>query len=253
MSFVDDFILKIKRGETPVYRTLRRIARGIMSPPPVPVPGFLKPLLRVVYEAHFGVILAVRTLVTMLYSQPIFTARCVSVGKRLHLDGLPFVYGHVEIYIGDHVWLGGKVTIMSGRTLDHPKLIIKDHALINWNTQITVNREVVIEEYALISYDCRIADSDGHRLEPDLRAQHVPVDPSNIRPVRICRNAWIGNGAHIMKGVTVGEGAIVAANSVVTRDVPPFSLARGNPAQIYPRNYNKLSKQPESEEAPASS
>jgi len=66
-----------------------------------------------------------------------------------------------------------------------------------------------------------------------------PLDPSEIRPVRICRTAWIGNSAHIIKSVTVGEGAIVAAKSVVTRDVPSFSLARGNPAQIGVGKYKR--------------
>ena len=156
--------------------------------------------------------------------------------------------GHVEIHIGDDVLFGGNISILSGRFVDNPQLIIQDRALINWNVQFTVNREIVVEEHALISYDCRISDSDGHRREADLRAKNVPVDPRDIRPVRICRYAWIGNGSHIMKGVTVGEGAIVAANSVVINDIPPYCLAMGNPAEVYFRNFGR----PKSGAAPAS-
>ena len=52
------------------------------------------------------------------------------------------------------------------------------------------------------------------------------------KPVRICRKAWIGAGATILPGVTVGENAVVGAGSVVTRDVPPMTIVAGNPAKI---------------------
>jgi acetyltransferase-like isoleucine patch superfamily enzyme len=93
----------------------------------------------------------------------------------------------------------------------------------------------------MISFNCRISDSDGHPKEADLRARHAPLDPREIRPVRICRYAWIGNGSHIMKGVTIGEGAVIGANSVVISDIPPYCLAMGNPAEVYFRNYGRPS------------
>lgn len=70
---------------------------------------------------------------------------------------------------------------------------------------ITVTKEVIIEEDVIVSYDCRINDSDGHRREADLRAACVAPDPKDSRPVHICRSAFIGNGSHILKGVTIGE------------------------------------------------
>ena len=51
-------------------------------------------------------------------------------------------------------------------------------------------------------------------------------------PIRICRGAWIGARAVIMKGVTVGEGAVVGTGSVVMRDVPPYTVVLGNPARV---------------------
>jgi acetyltransferase-like isoleucine patch superfamily enzyme len=85
-------------------------------------------------------------------------------------------------------------------------------------------------------------DTDGHPREAYLRARNAPVDLRDISPVRICRHAWIGNGSHIMKGVTIGEGAVIGANSVVISDVPPYCLAVGNPAEVYFRNYGRPSK-----------
>jgi acetyltransferase-like isoleucine patch superfamily enzyme len=70
---------------------------------------------------------------------------------------------------------------------------------------------------------------------------NLPPDPKDSRPVRICRGAWIGNGSHIMKGVTIGEGAVIGANSVVISDIPAYALALGNPAQVLIRGFGKPS------------
>ena len=232
----------MKAGESPFFRLLRSVVRVITTPSAPRIPGFLKPPLRVLYEAHFGVIIVARLLITLFYRHPLFQARCASVGRRLTLGGLPFVTGHAEIHIGDDVELGGRVSILSGNQLERPRLIVGNRVKINWNTAVTVSREVVIEDDVLISFDCRITDTDGHPRQADLRARNAPVDAADIRPVRICRYAWIGNGTHIMKGVTVGEGAVIGANSVVISDVPPYSLAMGNPAEVYFRNFGRPTK-----------
>ncbi|MCC6483663.1 MAG: hypothetical protein IT209_02355 [Armatimonadetes bacterium] len=53
-----------------------------------------------------------------------------------------------------------------------------------------------------------------------------------MAPVRICDKAWIGARAIILKGVTIGEGAVIGAGSVVTKDVPAWCVAAGNPARV---------------------
>lgn len=183
------------------------------------------------------IVVAFRSWITICYRLPLFQARCEKVGRNLSIDGMPFVSGHVKIEIGENVWFGGKVAIISGRMLDEPRLIIRDNVELGWNVFITVNREVIIEEHVRVSYDCRITDSDAHPHEADLRALNHPARSEDIRPVRICKHAWIGNGSHIMKGVTIGEGAIIGANSVVMTDVPPYCLAVGNPARAYMKDF----------------
>jgi acetyltransferase-like isoleucine patch superfamily enzyme len=236
---VNRLLLKIKRGETPLYRAIRRVAKAIILPSAPRVPGFLKPALRLLYEFHYLVIIFFRMLLNVFYRNPLFQSRCATFGKNVSVDDLPFVSGHVEIHIGDNVYLGGKISIMSGRVCEQPRLIIKDNAEINWNVMITVNQEVVVEEYARVSFDCRISDSDTHPRDAELRARHQPADPRDVKPVRIGKHAWIGNGTHIMKGVTIGEGAIIGANSVVITDIPPYCLALGNPAEVYFRNIGR--------------
>ena len=241
MNF-NSFNLKTKRGETAFYRTLGKIARGILSPTAPRLPEWLRPLFRALYELHFLIIGTWHSFWNFCYFQPLFQGRCSSFGRGVVIDRLPFVSGHVEIHVGNNVWIGGRVMIQSARLVDRPVLILKDRAEIGWNVSIAVSKEVVIEEHARVSFDCRISDSDGHPREADLRAKNEPVRMRDIRPVRICKHAWIGNGSYIMKGVTIGEGAVVGANSVVISDIPPFSLAIGNPAEVLIRNYGRPSK-----------
>ena len=206
------------------------------------LPRWLLPPFRLLYELHFGVIVVWRFLLNFFYRYPLFQARCASLGKNVAIDGLPFVAGHVEIHIGDNVWIGGQVSVISGSAAHHPRLIINDRAEVGWNVLFSINSEIVIEEDARVSFDCRLMDSDGHPREADLRAAHQRVRPQDVRPIRICRNAWVGNGTHVMKGVTIGEGAIIGANSVVVSDIPPFCLAMGNPAEVFFKNYGRPSK-----------
>ena len=193
--------------------------------------------MRLAYEGHFLLIILFRSILTVCYRNPLFQARCASFGRRVTIEGLPVVRGPVSIYVGDDVIFGGQVRIDSGWVFDEPKLIMMDRSGVGWSASITVNREVILEEDVIVSFNCRISDSDGYPCEADLRAGGVAPDPKDIRPVRICKHAWIGNGCYIMKGVTIGEGAIIGANSVVTSDIPPYSLAMGNPAEVLLRNF----------------
>ncbi|EJL37694.1 acyltransferase family protein [Caulobacter sp. AP07] len=69
--------------------------------------------------------------------------------------------------------------------------------------------------------------TSGHPIEPSQRRAGVTA-----APIVIDRNVWIGAGATVIGGVTVGENSVVAAGSVVTKDVPPNTLVGGNPAKI---------------------
>jgi acetyltransferase-like isoleucine patch superfamily enzyme len=72
-------------------------------------------------------------------------------------------------------------------------------------------------------------DSDGHPADRTLPDAH---EHKKIAPVTIEDHAWIGFGALLMKGVTIGHHAVVAAQAVVAKDVPPHCVAAGNPARI---------------------
>jgi acetyltransferase-like isoleucine patch superfamily enzyme len=239
MSLVNRIILRIKRRDGAFYSALHTAAASVLYFTPPRVPSLLKPFFRLFYEFHYFVVIAARWALSSFYINPLFQGRCASVGKNLRVAAMPFVSGHIEIHIGDNVALDGPISILSGRFLDRPQLRIGSGAAIGYNSLLIANREIVIEEDVIVSFDCRISDSDGHPRRADLRARRAPLDPRDIRPVRICRGAWIGNGTHVMKGVTIGEGAIIGSNSVVISDIPPYCLALGNPAEVYFRNVGR--------------
>ena len=242
MGALDRFALKLKRSQSPAARAAKSVVNYLLSPRVPRLPNVVRSVLRPLYFLHFALIIAVRNLL-IFYRGPLFQARCASFGKRVTLGGkLPFVTGPVEIHIGNDVFIGGNVVILSGYAgNERPRLVLQDRSAVGWGAILVVNKEIVIEEDVRIPNDCRISDSDGHPREADLRRANLPPFPKDIRPVRICRDAWIGNSSQIMKGVTIGEGAIIGANSVVMSDVPPFALALGNPAEVLIRGFGKPS------------
>jgi acetyltransferase-like isoleucine patch superfamily enzyme len=221
----------VKRADTPFYAGLKRIAKAILTFH-IPVPGLVKPFFRLLYGLHFAIIGSFRRIRVLFYAEPLFRSRCESVGKSLSLERLPYVAGHPRIVIGDNVRLSGWIGFASGHILDHPEVIIGNRVFLGDGVTLKANRQIVIEDDVLISQGCYIGDSDDHPIDLEARIAGRPSAAEEIRPVRIARGAWIGRRSLILKGVTIGEGAIVGAASIVTKDVPPFSIAAGNPARV---------------------
>lgn len=125
--------------------------------------------------------------------------------------------------------------------------------------KIICRSQVIIEDDVFIAWGGYIYDHDSHSLdyrdrENDIRQQLADYksgvsfianknwDVVNSKPIRICSHAWVGLNCIILKGVTIGEGAIVGAGSVVTKDVAPWTVVGGNPARtikVLPDNMRK--------------
>jgi len=232
------FVVKLRRGDTPFYRRLKLIAHNIRSSN-LPLPRFFNPVLRAGFYGFHNLELGIRWALGYFLYEPLFRGRCESVGKRFRCTRMPWVAGHSKIYIGDDVNFFGKVDIFSGSQLDEPRLVLKDRVDIGHNVIFMVNREIVLEEDVNVASGVRFMDSDAHPRDTMARIADLPASPDEIKAVRIKRYAWIGHNAFIMKGVTVGEGAIVGVNSVVLNDIPDYSVAIGNPARVIVKNINR--------------
>lgn len=120
------------------------------------------------------------------------------------------------------------------------QITIGDNTLLGPRSIVDCVSRIEIGNNVLISYDCVIADSDNHSLSASKRHNDLELwrqgkhDWSDVKtaPIIIKNNAWIGARSIILKGVTIGEGAIVGMGSVVTKDVAPYTVVAGNPAKV---------------------
>lgn len=123
---------------------------------------------------------------------------------------------------------------------DTSRISIGNNVFIGGETLLDCVSSIVIEDDVLISYQCVLADSDNHSIRYSTRKNDLndwkmgKHDWSTTRsePIKISRGSWIGARSIILKGVTLGEGVIVGAGSVVTKDVPAWTIVAGNPARI---------------------
>lgn len=104
-------------------------------------------------------------------------------------------------------------------------ITIGRNVFINMGCKFQDQGGITIEDGALIGHNVVIATLN-HPIDPAHRADVVPV------PVVIGKGAWIGSNATVLPGVTIGDGAVVAAASVVTKDVPAGAIVVGSPARV---------------------
>jgi maltose O-acetyltransferase len=109
------------------------------------------------------------------------------------------------------------------------RVIIKNNACIHSGSVINSKGGLIIGKNVIISYNCTIFTSN-HRYRG---AKSIPFDNVSIlQPVVIEDYVWIGMNVSIYPGIEIGEGAIVSMGSVVTKNIPPLAIVRGNPAEV---------------------
>ena len=125
--------------------------------------------------------------------------------------------------IGKRVIIYPGVWITPGRNL-----VIDDDVDLAKDIIITTGGGVFIGKRTLVGYRTQIL-SANHRIPA--RGEQIPVSGDDYKEIKIMNDVWIGAGCLIMAGVTIGEGAIVAGGSVVTKDVLPYHIVGGVPAK----------------------
>ncbi|HCO01211.1 MAG: acetyltransferase [Alteromonadaceae bacterium] len=121
------------------------------------------------------------------------------------------------------------------------KIVVGKDCYVGEGSKIWSAGHITIGNRVLISHNVNIFDSHTHPIRASERHEqfmniasvgHPSSIDLNESPILIADDVWIGAMATILKGVTVGEGAIVGAAAVVTKDVPPWTIVAGNPAKI---------------------
>ena len=144
----------------------------------------------------------------------------------------------------------GNESVVSGHFIienEHGKISVGDRTFIGGGHFISIN-SISIGADVMFSWGCTIIDNDAHSLDWKERVTDVldwkkGMDEKKLgayknwanvesAPIIVEDRSWIGFNVIILKGVTIGEGAVVAAGSVVTKDVAPYTLVAGNPARF---------------------
>jgi acetyltransferase-like isoleucine patch superfamily enzyme len=154
-------------------------------------------------------------------------------GRRMVLDGMLFLAPGVKLQIGKAarvrfgrwVWIGHgtKIRCHEGNVRIGAKTVLGQECTISAYQHVSIGEQcIVADRVMLIDFDHNVAE-----VERPIRVQGIYK-----RDVRVGSNVWIGYGAQILRGVTVGDNAIIGASAVVTKDVPANAVVAGAPARV---------------------
>lgn len=177
---------------------------------------------------------AIQMLLKVLYREPLLRYRCAHVGSRLHIYGaMPIIVGNGRIEIGDDVHIDGHNAWQVGHKVSTgAELVIGDRVYVGYRNNFSIAKSLRIGSDTIMAPSVLIYDNPSHPMSPAARLRNEPFDLEDASPVVIGCNCWLGTGAIILKGVTIGDGSVVAAASVVTKSVPPNTVVAGNPARV---------------------
>ena len=158
----------------------------------------------------------------------------INVRSSAEIECFPGMKNNIRI--SNDCTLLGQISALSREA----RISIGSECYIGPGSRIIAHSDIFIGNRVQIAWNTTIIDSDSHSKSAQLRYNHActilksghpaTVDDLKSIPVRIEDDVWIGFGASIMKGVHIGRGAIIAANSVVTKSVPEYAIFAGNPA-----------------------
>ncbi|MFT6754904.1 MAG: acetyltransferase-like isoleucine patch superfamily enzyme [Urechidicola sp.] len=162
-----------------------------------------------------------------------FLRNC-QTGSLCTTRGIPRIDSNGEIILGNRVKIWSHIHKTQLSAGGKGKLIIGDNTFINVGSIISAQFQIKIGKNVQIAPGVIMMDSDFHGVE-DRDAEVTPT------PITIGDDVWLATRVVVLKGVTIGEGSTIATGAVVTKDIPAYSIAAGNPARVI-KKYNHETK-----------
>lgn len=151
------------------------------------------------------------------------------VGTKVYVYGPVYFQGTGNVRLGS---VGNLYDNVLFETEGDGAIVVGNHFTVNRGSVLSAHSRITIGDYALIGEYVSIRDS-GHVFDDPVRP--IREQGFSAVPIEIGNDVWIGRGAAILKGVRIGDGAVIAANSVVTKDVPAMEVWAGVPARLLRR------------------
>ncbi len=190
---------------------------GAEAPEVAAVPGKVKPLLTALLQPKKKVF-------------PVLRARW-ALRECDHVGLWPRLFGRARVRNGGRITIGERLLMYGGTvrceiaTQGGGVLEIGDRVFINYGVSISSHKLIKIGNRCQIGNYCMLMDNDYHQV-----GDKTMLGQSS--PIIIEDDVWLGARVIVLKGVTIGQGAAIGAGSVVTRDIPPRSVAVGVPARV---------------------
>ena len=162
------------------------------------------------------------------------SSRLGSCGKGTRFSKVEYLTGHQHIHVSKNtIFLPHLFLTAWGEHDDSIKISIGDYCSIGAYCHISAYNKVSIGNHVLIGKWVSIVDNDhGNTNKESLMIPPLERELVSKGPIVIGNHVWIGDKVTILSGVTIGNNSVIAANSVITKDVPPFSVVAGNPGKV---------------------
>lgn len=179
-----------------------------------------------------------------IFSNVVYVLRAKAIIPSSRLIRFPVIIrGKKYIYFGSNITMGGRCRIEVHGNHKNKRLIFGENVNMGYDVRISCSDKIEIGNNVLMGSKVLIIDNCHGKYSGE--EQDSPNTPPNkrklvARPISIKDNVWIGENSVIQMGVTIGYGSIVAANTVVTKDVPEKSMVAGAPARIIKKYDERL-------------
>lgn len=225
-----EFVYWVKQNPSNLASLLRAVYRKVCNPEIPPFTVIYGPVLLL----HSSMAKIKDYLLRVFYFTPLFKTRIGSNSKNLLLySGMPQVLGNLHIQLGKNVRISG-ISTLCGRNSagSRAELVIGDNVDIGWQNSISVGTRVVLGDHVRLAGRVFLAGFPGHPLDANKRRLGLPEEDWQAKDIILENDVWVGTGATVLAGVSVGQGSIIAAGSVVTKSVPSGVVVAGNPAVV---------------------
>ncbi len=150
-----------------------------------------------------------------------------NIGEKIRVWGRASINYPQNMIIGDRVRIISTIVPVEIYAMSPNALEIGENTFINYGCSIAATQSVKIGRDCSIGTYVIMMDNDFHGLEPDKRNEMPPS-----MPISIGNNVWLGARVIVLRGVSIGDDTVIAAGSVVTKDIPAGVIAAGTPAKI---------------------
>jgi acetyltransferase-like isoleucine patch superfamily enzyme len=180
-----------------------------------------------------NIIVATKTVITNRKNIILNKNSELRIGRNNFRIPTKYDYTIINISHNGKLFINGRVALGQGTRIliaNNAEIYIGNNTYITGLSKLICHKRITIGSNCAISWNVQIMDTDFHYIIENGEKR------INSKPIIIGDHVWIGSNVSILKGVNIGSNSVIAANSVVTRDVPACCLVAGNPAKVIKNN-----------------